>query len=1472
MPGMLSGMTKRRSRLSLGCHSTTTTTTTIAKSSLCHAMIPTRRLYLPEGFSTLLMDILSVFPLILPAISVILLWKGANQELSSRPRSYHVLRLAACIFLWSLAAIRLARTSQDTLQLAQFVYHCYAVVLAGSLCRSPRNNVARHLTILLGLFCAAYVAVDVWTMAAPSGIPPGEGLRLGLEICILSFIGILHPLITPRTAKATNAPEERASTLSLLTYAFLDPLIWTARRTSRVELPPLSEKNAAWHLTATNLSILEWHADSLLRGLTRVFRIGAFWQCPDSSEYLLAQEITTLCILYLLQTILTLATPVGLKQLLSSLDQQASIKPWFWILWILLASILRTLATERYMFIATRTMIQMEAILQQLVVKHSLRIRTNFESSGSGNKGSLGQLMNLTSDLANISAVVDSWLVIVVAPLQIALCTWFLYEILGWSALVGLAVMIMCLPVPAYLTVWVMREVQVARMKSTDERLQSVTETLSILRMVKMFGWETRMTSRMSEKRRVELQIIRKEKLLSLLIGNFKFVVPILSLVHGTLCSRSFVIPFLTMIAAYATYTLLMKQALTAAIVFSSMAVFELLRLQLRSVLTAVPVVIKGRVSLDRLSRFLTETELFDSETFDFPSSLPDDVVAGIRNTIFSWNAENTLKINNEIIFRPGVVNVITGPTGAGKSSMLLALLGEMKSTRLSTTQPSWFGLDRSAGVAYAPQESWLQNSTIKENIVLGSDVAFDEVRYAKVLEQCGLVADLLQFDHGDQTLVGERGVSLSGGQKARITLARCVYSAAQIVLLDDPLAALDVRTATSIVDKCLAGDLMQGRTVLLVTHNVALASRVARSIVRIGADGTATQEEVVENLKLANPPESAVPSIYTTQLPAQADAGSLAKEEAAEGHVSWSAFRLYHANLNKYPWVFWLLFAGGIVLNEATLVLQAWWLGFWSQQYETHDPADVKPSYYLGGYGFLLAISMIFFSGYFTTFTFGTMRASLHVHNRLMASVVGCTLRWLDATPTSRIMARAVQDMRIVDDSIGLGGYRVIQLSLGLLIKFCTIVAFSPAFLVPGVAITVLGAFCGQLFMKAQLPVKREMSNARAPILGHFSAVIGGLSSIRAFGLQELFLQESLLRIDVYSRAAITYHNLNRWISVRSDFLGGLFTSLLATYLIYIRRQDAPTTGFVLNNAFGYSIMVLLWVRYFNTVELDGNSLERILEFVNIEQQKNPEEAVVPQPAYWPASGSIIARDLTAKYSVNGVEVLRQISFEIKSGERVAVVGRTGSGKSSLILALLRCILTEGTVLYDGIDTKTLDLDVLRSNITIVPQVPDLLCGTLRHNLDPFSEYDDAVLNNALRSAGLSALQDENSETQLSLDTEISGGGGNISFGERQIIALARAIIRESKLLILDEATSGIDYGTDAIIQNTLRNELKDVSVLTIAHRLKTIMDSDKIMVLDAGRIVEFDAPKTLLQNQDGYLRGLVEQSMDRDALLAIV
>jgi len=595
-------------------------------------------------------------------------------------------------------------------------------------------------------------------------------------------------------------------------------------------------------------------------------------------------------------------------------------------------------------------------------------------------------------------------------------------------------------------------------------------------------------------------------------------------------------------------------------------------------------------------------------------------------------------------------------------------------------------------------------------------------------------------------------------------------------------------------------------------------------------------------------------------------------EEEVSVGQVGWSAFKLFLGSLGgRHPLTFWFACLGCYVTCEIVSTLQVWFLGMWTRQYEKMPPEEVSVVFYVTSYALIQTLTMVLFSTSYIIYIIGSLRASRVIHSKLVSSVLGTTLRWLDMTPASRIITRCTQDIQAIDNQVVDYFFWWLEQSGTMATRLGAVVIMSPLMLIPGSTIFILATLCGYLYIIAQLSAKREMSLAQAPVLGHFGAAMAGLVSIRAYGAQDMFRQESYTRIDKFTRAARSFYVLYQWIAIRVDALGALFTTSLGIYLIYGPPQNPSTIGFSLNMAVQFSSLIIWWIKLTNELQISGNSLERIQQYLSIEQEPKATTTGVP-PAYWPASGALRVEKLSARYSPDGPRVLHEISFEVRSGERVGIVGRTGSGKSSLTLALLRCILTEGQVFYDGIATDTLNLDALRSKITIIPQSPELLSGTLRENLDPFHEHDDAVLNDALRAAGLFSLQKESDEGKITLDSQIASGGGNLSVGQRQILALARAIVRQSKLLILDEATSAIDYETDTVIQASLRGELrKDITLLTIAHRLQTIMDSDKIMVLDAGRIVEYGPPSELLKIENGLLRSLINESADKEHLLAL-
>ncbi|KAG9012419.1 hypothetical protein FRB94_006034 [Tulasnella sp. JGI-2019a] len=1042
--------------------------------------------------------------------------------------------------------------------------------------------------------------------------------------------------------------------------------------------------------------------------------------------------------------------------------------------------------------------------------------------------------------------------------------------------------MLLTFPIPGRVAALI-NGAQIQAMKKTDARVQAISEAISIIRMIKLFAWEGKIAAQVTAKREEELVYIKRRQLLGLVNMNLNYSLPVF-----------------TMISSFTAYTVIMKEELTASKIFSAIAIFDLVREVLHLTFYVVPRVISAKVSLDRLNTFLNETDLLDRYArpkLDDPVHvLPptgDFDVIGFRNATFTWRTGELsgsgactprrnfqLRIEGDMFFEKGKLNLIVGPTGAGKTSLLMALLGEMHFKQEGID--SFFNLPRDQGVAYCAQEPWVQNATIKENILFGT--TYDEARYKKVLFQCALEHDMTLFNAGDATEVGEKGLTLSGGQKARVSLARALYSSAQILILDDILSALDVHTSRTIVDACLSGDLINGRTVLLVTHNLALTSPIADYVVVMGSNGRIISRGTVLDVIMADPYLRAEVAEINREvkqaekiidpgeeLPEGVDKPSgklIVKEETVEGRVGWSAFSFFFGSFGGPA--YWTIVVTTFAVSEICHTIQVWWLGYWARQYESHLPSEVNAAFYLSWYTGLLVMGVTLYNIGFITFLYGSIRGSRLIHARLVKSTLGTTLHWLDSTPTGRIVSRFTQDIRAVDGPVASMLCELMEVGVNMVGKVCGIVIFSPIFFFPSVLAAAFGRYIGNIYMAAQLSIKREMSNAKSPVYSYFGAAVAGLVSIRAFGAEDAFKIESRKRIDIYTRPARTFYNLNRWICLRIDVLGAFFGAGLASYLVYGRHSDASTTGFSLTLATSFTGMLLWVVRIGNEFEVEANSLERIKGYVEIEQEPKPVPSGNP-PAYWPTSGSIRVEGLSARYTADGPNVLHDVTFEIKSGERVGVVGRTGAGKSSLSLALLRMIPTTGKVYYDDIETSKLNLDALRNNVTIIPQQPGLMSGTLRQNLDPFGEHDDAVLNSCLRTAGLFSLQEDDDEDKIGLDSSVASGGTNFSLGQRQIIALARAIVRRSKVYILDEATASVDYKTDSAIQEVIASEFNDITLIIIAHRLQTIMSSDKILVLDAGKVVEFDSPAALLK-KDGMFKALVDGSSDRDVLYGLI
>nr|XP_019050369.1 ATP-binding cassette transporter [Kwoniella bestiolae CBS 10118]OCF29299.1 ATP-binding cassette transporter [Kwoniella bestiolae CBS 10118] len=1415
-----------------------------------------------------------------------------------------------------------------------------------------RRHLIAHVDTLLFIGWCIYAYRDLWPLLTYNLVPSDiNNAVTWSRVAILSVAAVLIPLLRPRTytpADPANPtpedeihPEQTAPWLFYIFYEYMTGLVWRAWKTPALpydDLHPLADYDRAEFLYNKHIDTLDpvrrrekgLKQRNLLISLLDVFK----------------KEVAIICAMSALSAVAEMAGSVGINQLLDYLEkdgQGATLKPIVWVAFLFVGPTFGSLTIQYYVFTTTRALVRSEALLTQLLFDHALRLRmkdaiedekkeettangapeiriedvtepapggteallgddvatnddTEVGSSNGTNKkddkeaaadaeakkakgqGLAGKInVLMAADVESVLEGRDLALVFVYTPIQLALCIYLLYRILSWSALVGMLTMVITLPIPGLITKF-NAQFQHRRMAATDSRVDSITEAIGALRMIKMFGWEDRIKERIAAKREDELHLIWQRRLMTLAVIILNNILPVL-----------------TMVVTFAMYTLVQQKQLSAATVFTSMVVFELVKSQMGMCFYLINAFVTAWVSLQRIDKFLTSSEMIDEysegkiATIKTPEQLEAETEGLIRiqNATFSWGPvesgntqEFSLRIP-EVTFVKGKINLITGPTGSGKSSLLKALVGEL---HFEQKQGSFFHLPREGGVSYAAQESWCMSDSIKDNVLFGEPYEHD--RYVKTLRACALEPDLKLFDDGDNTEVGEKGITLSGGQKARLTLARAVYSKTEIVLLDDIFSALDTLTSRWIIDNLFKGDLMKDRTVLLITHHVGLAAPIADYMIAFNQDGTVksqgpiedsefpdedVEKEAQEDIKASEEAISA-----ESKIEEKKPANKLVKdEEKSEGRISKKAMISFFSTFGG-P-IFWLLYFILVLGGQGFNAFQTYWLGRWAKAYEESEhPERVSAVYYLGLYIVWVLLSLGSLAGSAVLFYVGAIKGSRKIHRKLTDMIFGSYMRFLDSTPVGRIISRFTKVSCVISRAI-LTFSEVADISVGLILKFAVVIALVPIFSIPAVVIGAVGAFLGEVYIHSQLSVKREMSNAKSPLFSHFSAAVNGIVSIRAYGAQQKLRAEAQRKADKYTRAAtalaLTFsfsYNLNRWVTIRIDMLGGLFSALLAAFLVYGVRLDASTTGFALSQAISFSAMILWWVRLVNEMEVQGNSVERIEDYLVIDQEPKAIQSKQP-PASWPTSGSIVLDKLSARYSPDGPTVLDKLQVNIASGEKVGIVGRTGSGKSTLALALLRMIPTEGSVVIDGIKTEDINLHALRSHVTIIPQDPVLLSGSLRFNLDPFGEHDDAELNDALQASGLGQTRNPPQEggtgtvsgsatpQRLSLDTQIAAGGGNLSQGQRQLVALGRALVRNSKILILDEATASVDFETDALIQRSIRSLPSSTTVLTVAHRLSTVMDYDKILVLGSGKVLEFDSPNNLRSNQNSYFAKLV-------------
>uniref|UniRef100_A0A8V5GBW7 Canalicular multispecific organic anion transporter 1 n=1 Tax=Melopsittacus undulatus TaxID=13146 RepID=A0A8V5GBW7_MELUD len=1136
--------------------------------------------------------------------------------------------------------------------------------------------------------------------------------------------------------------------------------------------------------------------------------------------------------------VIVFVSPQLLKLLIAFVSDEESFtwQGYMYAILLFLSALIQSLCLQQYFSLCFQLGIQVRASLIAAIYKKSLTM-----SGATRKESTVGETVNLMSadaqrfmDMANF--VHQLWS----SPLQIILSIVFLWGELGPSVLAGLAVMVLLIPINAFL-VAKSKTIQVRNMKNKDERMKIMSEILNGIKILKLFAWEPSFEKRVNE--------IRARELKNLL--NFSYLQSVSVFVFT--CA-----PFLVSLASFAVYVLVDENnILDAEKAFTAISLFNVLRFPMAMLPMVLSSLVQTNVSTVRLERYLGGEDLDTSE-------LVGDLGVLMPSCLCSVNLDIT----------PGSLVAVVGAVGSGKSSLVSAMLGEMEHIKGH--------INIQGSLAYVPQQAWIQNATLKDNILFGSEL--DETRYQQVIKACALLPDLELLPAGDQTEIGEKGINLSGGQKQRVSLARAVYSNADIYVLDDPLSAVDAHVGKYLFKHVLGPKgLLKNKTRILVTHSISFLPQVDNIVVMVagavteqGSYGTllANRGAFAQFLNLYGRQEKDASEKNTTGTGnkmglcvclgdmknlalsgSDANGGShepypeplknvkgqkLIEKEAVEtGKVKFSMYLRYLRAVGLW-YSFWV--AMGYVGQYVAFVGTNLWLSAWTddaQRYlnETYplEQRDLR----IGVFG-ALGVSQ---GECGSTGVGHSYWASRVMHQQLLSNILRVPMSFYDTTPTGRIVNRFAKDIFTIDETIPMSFRSWLSCLMGIISTLLMITLATPFFALIIIPLGIFYYFVLRFYVSTSRQLRRLDSVTRSPIYSHFGETVSGLSVIRAYGHQARFLKQNEITMDINQKSVYSWIISNRWLAIRLEFVGSLvvfFSALLA--VISKGTLEGGIVGLSVSSALNVTQTLNWLVRTSSELETNIVAVERVHEYT-----KAPWVTEKRPPRGWPSKGEIRFVDYKVRYRPELELVLQGITCNIGSTEKVGVVGRTGAGKSSLTNCLFRVLeAAGGMILIDEVDITTIGLHDLRRNLTIIPQDPVLFTGTLRMNLDPFDQYTDEEVWKALELAHLKTFVQDLPGRLLYV---VSEGGENLSVGQRQLVCLARALLRKAKILILDEATAAVDLETDHLIQTTIRSEFADCTVLTIAHRLHTIMDSDRVMVLQAGRIVEFDSPEELLR-----------------------
>ncbi|KAG0340048.1 hypothetical protein BG004_006572 [Podila humilis] len=1144
-----------------------------------------------------------------------------------------------------------------------------------------------------------------------------------------------------------------------------------------------------------------------------------------------------------------------------------------------------------------------------------------------------GAIVNLMStDTSRIDTAMLALLIAVSVPIFTMIVVGLLIHLMGPSALLGAAILIGVNPIQG----WAMsRLAPIRKLASqyTDSRIRLTTEVLQGIKVIKFFAWEKNFLQKLSDIRSQELKNVGK-----------------LLYIRGMVAATSASLPVFASALSFVLYVALGKE-LEANIIFPALAYFTVLRVPLMVLPACYTAATDAYVALKRIEKFLLSEEAAPIP----PPVLDHEFAMSINNASFQWDqlpassssenekpkVKNTQQqeqqqqqkggnnadsgddstVTNET--HPYLCNVnlkiprgslvaVVGPVGSGKSSLLQAMVGNMTMTQGEVI--------RGTNISYASQTAWIQNATIQDNILF--DTPMDRERYLRVIKACCLEQDLKLFPFGDQTEIGERGVNLSGGQKARLSLARSVYFNAGTVILDDPLSAVDAHVGKKLWEDCMLGEL-KGRTRVIATHQLHVLPDVDYIICMqngvIAEEGTfkelmanngdfcslmgqyggvqsqdddAAEEAVLDELdhdKLFNTIQSEDKAVFerlqriqsrtetirsnlTSSRKSNKDdlekghrdsvdcAGEgkpqklMADEEREAGAVKGNVYRGYLKSSGEFLWYSVFAF---FLLQQFANVMGSQWMSWWSEK-----KFDISVNAYIGVYvGWAMAQLVLVFVAS-NLLSFAVVRTASEMHNQAFQRVLFSPMAFFDTTPMGRILNRFSRDVDTLDNVLWTTLYEFLITIVTLLGTIALVIAIFPWLLLAIVPLMGVYYALSLYYRSTSREVKRLDSNMRSHLYAYFSECLTGLGTLKAYNVVDTAIAKNEYRIDLNNRPYYLFQLGARWVSIRVNILGALLTFSVVILVVATRTSINPASvGLVLTYLARISGDLNWGVQRLSTLENNMNSAERLVHYVNNLVQERPAEKPESKPAEsWPSEGAISFKNVSMRYREELPRVLRDVSFEIQAGHKVGVVGRTGAGKSSLIQALfLLCELDKGQIILDGIDTGSIGTADLRSHVGIIPQDPVLFQGTFRYNLDPLERHTEQELWTVLETSDLKSYVQAQ---EGGLDAMVAAQGENLSVGQRQLVCLSRALLAKSKIVVLDEATASVDMATDALIQKAIRVDFAASTVLTVAHRINTIIDYDRILVMHQGQVVEYDTPRALLSNPNSVFSSMVAET----------